>query len=145
MRQTKRDKQVMYYSNFGGTQKEYERDERGNIVYITVDGKLIPVETGIVTEVYDTPVKFKATISSQLNELQIRSWGVDQSAIHSELCVPKGYLPIKIGTIIWRTSKVEMEDKTHPKASSSDYTVCGIMDEDLYSDFYLLKRNSSDA
>lgn len=146
MRQTKRDKQIMYYSNFAGTQKEYEKDADGNTVYVEVDGQLVPVETGIVTEVYDTPVKFKASISSQLNELQIRSWGVDQSAIHSELCVKKGYLPVKIGTIIWRTSEVVMEeDGIHAKASSSDYTVCGIMDEDLYSDFYLLKRNSSDA
>ena len=146
MRQTKRDKQNMYYSNFAGTQKEYERDSDGNIVYVDVEGQLVPVETGIVTEVYDTPIPFKASISSNLNEMHIKSWGVDQSSIYSEICCRKGYLKLKIGTIIWRTSEVEMEDDgIHAKASSSDYTVCGIMDEDLYSDFYLLKRNSSDA
>lgn len=145
MRQTKRDKQNMFYSNFIGSQKEYERDEDGNIVYVEVDGEKIPVETGIVTEVYDTPQPFKASISSSLNEMHIKSWGVDQSSIYSKLCVKKNYIKLKIGTIIWRTSEVEMEDDIHPKASSSDYTVCGLMDEDLYSDFYLLKRNSSDA
>ena len=60
--------------------------------------------------------------------------------------MPKGYLPLKIGAIIWRTSEIEWDDEQQgiPKASSSDYTVCGLMDEGLTEDLFLLKRNSSE-
>ena len=145
MRQPKVDKQKMYYSNFVESKPIYERDEEGNIVYVEVDGELVPVEVGTEESHYGVPIPFKASISSNLNEMHIKSWGVDQSSIYSEICCRKGYLDLKIGSIIWRTSEVQMESETRAKASSSDYTVVGLMDEDLYSDFYLLKRNSSDA
>lgn len=146
MRLPKRDKQNMYYSNFVESVKEYERDENGDIVYEDVDGDLVPIETGKSLESYGEPIPFKASISSHLNEMHIKSWGCDQSSIYAELACLKGYLPIKVGTLIWRTSKIEWddEDKKIPKASSSDYTVAGLMDEGLTEDFYLLKRNSSD-
>lgn len=146
MRLPKRDKQNMYYSNFVGTQKEYQTDSEGNIVYVEIDGEQVPIETGIVSEVYSIPIKFRSSISSNLNEMHIKSWGVDQSSIYSELCVPKGYLPLKIGAIIWRTSEIEWDDEEQgiPKASSSDYTVCGLMDEGLTEDLFLLRRNSSE-
>lgn len=146
MRLPKRDKQKMYYSNFIGTQKEYQKDDEGNIVYEDIDGVETPVETGNESQIFDTPTEFKASISSSLNEMHIKSWGCDQSSIYSEIVCPKGYLPLKIGAIIWRTSQIEWEDdqQTVPKASSSDYTVCGLMDEGLTEDMFLLKRNSSD-
>ena len=146
MRLPKRDKQNMYYSNFVETHEEYQRDENGDIIYDEIDGEQVPVEVGNEKQVFATPVKFRASISSNLNEMHIKSWGCDQSSIYSELCVPKGYLPLKIGAIIWRTSEIEWEDENHtiPKASSSDYTVCGLMDEGLTEDLFLLKRNSSD-
>lgn len=146
MRLPKRDKQNMYYSNFVETQKEYQRDENGDIIYEDVDGVETPVETGIEKQVFETPTQFRASISSNLNEMHIKSWGADQSSIYSEIVCPKGYLPLKIGAIIWRTSEIEWEDENHtiPKASSSDYTVCGLMDEGLTEDMFLLKRNSSD-
>ena len=136
----------MYYSNFIGTQKEYQKDDEGNIVYEDIDGVETPVETGNESQIFDTPTEFRASISSSLNEMHIKSWGCDQSSIYSEIVCPKGYLPLKIGAIIWRTSQIEWEDdqQTVPKASSSDYTVCGLMDEGLTEDMFLLKRNSSD-
>lgn len=144
MRTSKKDKQQMYYSLFSNSTVEYERDADGNIVYIEIDGEQVPVELGTLVESYQKPVPFKASISSSLNEMHIKSWGVDQSSIYSEIAVRKGYLPLEIGTIIWRTSAIKWKDETLgiPDASSADYTVCGLMDEDLYHDFYLLKRNS---
>lgn len=146
MRLPKRDKQNMYYSNFIETHKEYQRDENGDIIYEEIDGVETPVETGIEKQVFATPTSFRASISSNLNEMHIKAWGCDQSSIYSEIVVPKGYLPLKIGAIIWRTSEIEWEDEQHiiPKASSSDYTVVGLMDEGLTEDMFLLKRNSSD-
>lgn len=136
----------MYYSLFNGSTEEYERNPDGTIKYIVVDGELTPVVLGTLAPHYSEPIPFKASISSNLNEMHIKSWGVDQSSIYSEIATRKGYIPLKIGAVIWRTSDIEWEDEENkiPKASSADYTVCGLMDEDLYHDFYLLKRNSDE-
>lgn len=147
MRLSRRDKQVMYYSLFQNATDEYERDENGDIVYVEVDGEQVPVEVGTKTPSYTKPIKFYSSISSNLNEMHIKSYGVDASSIYCELAVSKGYLPkLTIGSLIWRENEIEWEDKAHtiPKASSADYTVMGRMKEPLTEDFYLLKCNSSE-
>lgn len=143
MRQPRRDKQKMYYSLAGQSTVEYERDDNGDIVYVEVDGQMIPVPTGEMKAHFTEPIEFKASISSQLNEMHIKSYGVDASSIYSELCCTKGYLPIKVGTLIWRESPIEWEDEINriPLGSSADYTVKGIMTEGLTEDFFLLQRN----
>lgn len=137
----------MWYSNIVGVMKEYERDDDGNIKYIEVDGERIPVPTGTTKPKFGEPKPFTASISSKLNELQMRSWGVDQSAIFSQLAVPKKYLPIQIGTVVWRENEIEWEDEANkiPKASSAEYTCKGLMTEGLYEDLFLLQRNSSEG
>ena len=140
------NKQNMFYSLFGGTKPVYERDSDGNIIYIEVDGEQVPVEAGTQEAEYGTPVPFEANIDSQLNEMHIRAWGVDQSSIYSEIVCQKGYLPLEIGAIIWRTSEIEWEDleQTIPHQASADYTVVGIRTEGLTEDWFLLQKNSSD-
>lgn len=137
----------MWYSKFVESTQIYETDKDGNIVYIEVDGEYIPVPMGTTEPHYEEPVRFTASISSQLNELQMRSWGVDQSAIFSQVDVPKGYLPIEIGTLVWRENEIkwENEEKKIPLASSADYTCKGLMTEGLHEDLYLLQRNSSEG
>lgn len=143
MRQPKRDKQNMYYSLAGVSTVEYEKDEDGNIVYIEIDGEQVPIPTGETEPHFGEPVKFKASISSNLNEMHIKSYGVDGSSIYSEICCKKGYLPLKVGSLIWRESEIKWEDETNriPLGSSADYTVKGLMTEGLTEDFYLLQRN----
>lgn len=140
------NKQKMKYSLFVSSTQEYELDEDGNIVYVEVDGEMIPVKVGETEEHYATPVDFKACITSELNELHMKAFGVDQSSIYSTLTCKKGYLPLEAGTLIWRESKVEWEDEaqTIPKADSADYTVCGVMLEGLEVDLYLLQRKSNE-
>lgn len=140
------NKQNMKYALFVGSTPEYEKDEAGNTVFDRIDGRYIPRQVGNTEEHYDTPVDFSACITSELNELQMKAWGVDQSAIYSQITVQKGYLPIKPGALVWRENEVEWENASHtiPKASSADYTVCGIMTEGLTADCYLLKRQSSE-
>jgi hypothetical protein len=72
---------------------------------------------------------------------------VDQSAIYSELIVPKGYVPLKIGAIIWRESPIQWEDELLkiPLQSSSDYTVMGLLTEYQHFDYYLLQRNTPEG
>ena len=146
MRQPRRDKDKMKYSLFNSSTPEYERDEQGNIVYTEVNGQQVPVETGEEIPAYATPVDFKASISSELNEMHVKSYGVDQSSIYSELVTEKNLVPITVGTLIWVKSPVEWEDvgQTIPKAESADYTVVGLMDENMYCDMYLLQRKSNE-
>jgi hypothetical protein len=136
----------MKYSLFNSSTPEYERDEQGNIIYTEVNGQQVPVETGEEIPAYATPVDFKASISSELNEMHVKSYGVDQSSIYSELVTEKNLVPITVGTLIWVKSPVEWEDVNHtiPKAESADYTVVGLMDENMYCDMYLLQRKSNE-
>jgi hypothetical protein len=136
----------MKYSLFNSSTPEYERDEQGNIIYTEVNGQQVPVETGEEIPAYATPVDFKASISSELNEMHVKSYGVDQSSIYSELVTEKNLVPITVGTLIWVKSPVEWEDvgQTIPKAESADYTVVGLMDENMYCDMYLLQRKSNE-
>jgi len=151
MRMLSKNKQQMYYSLFVNETEIYETDKDGNIIYTEVeeDGEIIsiPVSKGIDKPHYSEPLPFKSVISSQLNELQMRSWGVDQSAIYSQISVAKGYLPLKVGALVWRENDIEWEDETNkiPKSSSADYTCKGLMTEGLYEDLFLLQRNSSEG
>lgn len=166
------NKQNMYYSLYEGDVPVYETDENGFIVYMTVDGEEVPVEAGTKEARYAMPVPFKANISSQLNEMHIKAWGVDQSSIYSEIVCQKNYLPLKVGAIIWRESPITYDelpgdfltsqdgaylttsgDGTYivtagrrvPHQASSDYTVVGVRTEGLTEDWFLLRKNSSDS
>lgn len=148
MRTLRKNKQKMYYSLYSTSTEVF--DEEGTSVRTIVDeetGEAIPVSVGTLKSVYGRPEKFKANITSNLNKLHIEAYGVDQSAIYSELIVPKNYIPLKIGAIIWRESPIEWEDEQRkiPKQSSSDYTVMGLLTEYQHQDFYLLQRNTPEG
>ena len=146
MRTLRKNRQKMYYSLYKSSEPIYELDDDGNIKYMEIDGVQVPIEVGTREPHYDTPVEFKANIHSELDEMHLKAYGVDQSSIYSEIVVSKGKLPLKIGAIVWRESEIIYEDdaKTIPKQSSADYTVKGSMTEGLNEDYYLLQRNSSE-
>lgn len=139
----------MYYSLYGGTHPVYEKDENGDIIYITVDGIESPVEAGTQEASYTTPVPFTANIDSELNEMHMKAWGIDQTGIYSEIVCQKNYLPLTVGAIIWRTSEITYDTadtgERVPHQASADYTVVGVRTEGLTEDWYLLQKNSSDS
>lgn len=166
------NKQNMFYSLYSGTVPVYEKDEEGFTLYIEVDGEKVPVEAGTQEARYTMPVAFRANIDSELNEMHIKAWGVDQSSIYAEIVCQKGYLPLEVGAIIWRQSPIDYEDTDNqfltsdgdqclvfdvdgyivandgqkiPRQSSSDYTVVGTRTEGLTEDWYLLQKTSSDS
>lgn len=149
MRTLKKNKQKMYYSLYSTSSEILDTDGSGNVreIFDEEAGTSIPVTIGTLKSVYATPVKFHANITSNLNKLHIEAYGVDQSAIYSELIVPKGRVPLKIGAIIWRESEIQWEDEEHgiPLQSSSDYTVMGLLTEYQHYDFFLLQRNTPEG
>lgn len=146
MRTSEKDKQKMYYALFLGEEPIYEigPDGRKIVERETADGKVYYRETGTTRAVYSTPVEFWASISSNLNAIHCREYGVDASSIYSEIHCSKGYLPLKYGAKIWRESDIVWFDEEHgiPDADSSDYTVRGILNEFLNFDWFLLMRNN---
>lgn len=144
MRTLRKNKQKMNYSLYVNSSVVYELDENGNkiIDYVDEEGNVYYRETGTIEPHYDTPVEFWASISSRLNELHAREYGVDQSSVYSEICCDKGQLPLEYGAKIWRISEIEYNEDGTVDESTSDYTVKGILDEFLDYDWYLLQRNN---
>lgn len=149
MRTLQKNKQTMYYSLYSTSSEILDTDGSGNprMIYDEEIGTSIPAEIGSLKSIYATPVEFQANITSNLNKLHIEAYGVDQSAIYSELIMPKGYKPLAIGAIIWRESEIQWEDKDKgiPLQSSSDYTVMGLLTEYKNYDFFLLQRNTPEG
>lgn len=147
MRTLRKIRKIMYYALYSSEEDVYVLDSDGNKIvdYTDGDGNVYYRMTGTKKSVYSTPVEFRASLSSELNEMHSKAYGVDQSSIYIEMCVPKGYLSgVEYGTKIWRTSEIEWEDEEEsiPAVDSSDYTVVGVLDEYENFDWYLLQRNN---
>ena len=146
MRTLRKIRQKMKYSIFDKSVEVYEYDDNGDkiIDYIKKDGTIVYRTTGSVEDIYKTPVDFVASISSTLNAMHAREYSVDQSSVYSEICVPKGYVPLKFGSKIWRKNEITWKDEDAgiPDQESSDYTVVGVLTEYLNFDWYLLQRNN---
>lgn len=146
MRTLNRNKQRMKYSNYKESLPVYERDSDGNIIYISVDGENVPIETGEYETGYEKPTCFRANINSTLTEAFIRAFGVDKSSNKSTIVCSKGFLPFEIGTRIWRKSEVRYKDtaKTIVDGDSADYEVVAVNDEALNEDMFLLQKLSNE-
>lgn len=147
MRTQKRNKQKMYYSTILGQKPIYDRDEEGNVIYVEVDGELVPQEGNGYETLYSTPVEFKANISSTLASAAFKPFGVDNSSNMATICCNKDYVPLRIGDIVWVKSqpKYEDEEETIPLSKTADFVVKGVADIGLTNDLYLLQRlNGSD-
>lgn len=125
MRALRRNKQVMFYSIPTGK------------VPIIVDG----METGEYEESYSEPVKFEGCLGSQLKDALARSWGSDNSNNYAILVVSKeqkdedgNYIDFPNGTLIYRLQT--------PSDGNADYTVDGVMDEELNETSYYLRKRT---
>ena len=149
MRTLKKNKQKMYYSLYSTSSEILDTDSAGDVrtIYDEEEGTSVPVSIGTLRSVYARPVMFHACITSNLNKFHIEAYGVNQSSIYSELVVPKGKVPLKIGAIIWRESEIQWEDEEQgvPLQSSSDYMVMGLLTEYQNYDFFLLQRNTPEG
>lgn len=139
MRTQLRNRQTMFYATPNGTVPVYQRDDDGNIQYITVDGEQIPVETGEYEATFSSEVEFRGAIFSQLENAIVRAWGNDSSYNYAVLVTEKDAYPeICNGTRIWRKSKVSHKTDGTPDESGADYYVSGVLDEELNETSYYL-------
>ena len=128
MRTARRSKQIMYYSNFHNSEPIYLRDDEGNIVYRTMpDGEQVAVKDGETKEGYDEPTKFENTISGSLSQEELQAFGGETRAI-AKITYHKEEYPFRVGTLIWKNSKVEHIDDRVDE-NSADYRVMGILND----------------
>lgn len=137
-----RNKQKMKYSLQGTGEPIYQMDENGNIKTFTdSEGNKIAMKTGEYDNNFHEPVDFKACINNKLSEDVWREYGIDDSTNYSQIVTAKGYLPVKTGDVIWRTSDVVLDENGNVDSESSDYIVKGVADEGLNYDVFLLQKN----
>lgn len=97
----KKNKQKLHYALFKGQMPIYQKDEDGNIIYIDVDGELIPVETGETKPCYYKPVLFYSNISMSGGDAEAREFGIDESEYSAIMITGKEELPLKTDSVIW--------------------------------------------
>lgn len=141
MRLLRKNKQKMKYSLQIGEVPIYERDEDGNIIYIEVDGKKVPVETGETEIGYSDPVEFMGNIAMSGGEAEAKSFGVDISEYDAILLMEKDRIPIDETSLLWHTSEVKYVDEqnTVVDRKSADYSIKRVQPS-LNFTRYLLKR-----
>lgn len=154
-RSCRRNRQKMWFSIPNGTEKVYETDNDGNIVYLHYessdgeivyyldeDGNKIPNEVGEVAS-FSTPTFFYGQVSSQLENAIMRAWGSDNSNNYAVLTLAKrvkdaegNYISFPNGTQIWRCKDIP--------SGQPDYIVSGVMTEELGEDSYYLTKFNGD-
>lgn len=143
MRTLKKNKQKLKYSLQLGEIPVYETDEFGNIVYVEVDGKRIPVETGEKELAYSIPVDFKANIAMSGGRAESEEFGIDLSAYDAVIICNKNELPVTETSLIWFKNEVGYKDleKKIVDEKTADYSVVKVS-ESLNQTKYVLKRKS---
>lgn len=125
MRLLRKNMQPMKYSLQDGRVPIYERDENGDIVYIEVEGKKVPVETGEYETGYSSPVDFMGNISMSGGEAEAKEFGMDIGDFDAVIVLEKDAVPLTETSIIWHTSPVKYKDEqnTIVDSKSADYAV----------------------
>lgn len=125
MRLLRKNMQPMKYSLQDGRVPIYETDENGDIVYIEVEGKKVPVETGEYETGYSSPVDFMGNISMSGGEAEAKEFGMDIGDFDAVIVLEKDAVPITETSIIWHTSPVKYKDEqnTMVDSKSADYAV----------------------
>ena len=137
------NKQKLYYSTLLGKTPIYERDENGNIKYITVDGAQVPVETGEEELSYSLPVEMLANISFSGDETTAQEFGVDLSSYDAVVVYGKGEYALTETSVVWFETAPGYKDNEQKivDADTADYKVVSIKDS-LNQTRVLLKHNA---
>lgn len=142
MRTQIKNKQKIYISNLEGKVPVYETDADGNLKYLTIDGKTVPIETGEYTMGYTYPKQTKGNISLSGGETSTVEFGIDASNYDAVLeGVSEGNIEITETSLIWHKSPLVYKDraKTIIDPNSADYRVTRVSPS-LNEQKYLLNK-----
>lgn len=139
MRTLKKNKQIMRYALYADKVPVYATDDDGNILYDTVDGEQIPIETGDYVHGYAEPVEFKANIIFAGGQAEAEAYGMDVGAYTHKMVTMRKRLPITETTLIFRESEPRYGTDGILIDTSADFRVIRCADS-LNEDVYLLKQ-----
>lgn len=139
MRTLRKNQQSMKYALQVGEMPIYETDEEGNIVYITVDGEQIPVETGEYEIGYGEVQTFCGNIAMSGGEAEAVEYGIDVSAYDATLILERNSVPLTETSLIWFESEVGYKDtaKTIVDGNTADYKVLAVKPSLNYTKYIL--------
>ena len=131
------NKQAMKYALQGQTVTVYEKDEDGNLkFYETEEGEKIYYTHA--EPVFSEPVDFRANISFDGGEAQIKEYGFNTADFDAVLLTDRGEYPFKKGDVIWLDSEPTKDENGLVDSTSADFTIVGVKPS-LYSVKYMLK------
>lgn len=139
MRNLEKNKQKLFYSLQDKEVPIYELDENGDVVYVEIDGKKVPVETGDKRMVYSKPKEFLGNITTSGGESVSVEFGIDKADYSAILVVDKEELPITETSLIWHETEPVMDEYGTVDEKSADYTVKKISPT-LNTEKYLLDK-----
>ena len=140
MRTLSKNKQTMKYALYQEEIIIYETDNDGNIVYVEVDGEMVPIEVSRKSG-YSEPVEFKANINtSGSGDVADAEWGIDKSDYNAVIVANKGVFPFDEQTLIFHNSEPLFDELGALKPESADYHIVAIRPS-LNQVKYILKEN----
>lgn len=133
------NKQSFYYANWKEKTTEYKTDDDGNVLYVEVRGKQVPIEKEIPAH-YTEPKAFKASMNMGGGRAEAVEFGVDMSDYSAVLTTPKGIFNITETSLIWFETKPKHKADGTVDENSADYTVAKVRSSLYYDRFLLAKR-----
>ena len=132
------NKVKLFYATWAEKSTEYQRDENGNIKYVSVNGKDRPIEK-VVPAHFSNPIMFEASINMGGKYAENVEFGIDASAYTAVITTPKDLVNITETSIIWHTSEPQFKDG-YVDETSCDYHVVKKTTSILYDRYILAKR-----
>ena len=132
------NKQKFYYATWLEKSTEYQRDENGNIKYVSVNGKDRPIEKEVPAH-FSNPIAFEASINMGGKRAEAVEYGIDDSDYSAVITTPTGIVDITETSIIWYTSEPTYKGDYVDEASC-DYHVVKKTSSILYDRYMLAKR-----
>lgn len=136
------NKQKFKYALLSEKTTEYKKDADGNIMYVTVNGKQVPVEQ-VVPAHYTDPVDFEASMNMGGGSAEITEFGIDVGDYSAVLTTPKGYINITETSLIWHETEPTFKKSGTElivDESSADYHVAKVRSSLLYDRYLIVKR-----
>lgn len=132
------NKQKFYYATWAEKSTEYQRDENGDVIYVSVNGKDRPLEK-VIPAHFSPPIEFEASINMGGKQVEAVEFGIDASSYSAIITTPKGMFDITETSIIWHTSEPTLKDG-YADETTCDYHVVKKSTSILYDRYILAKR-----
>lgn len=132
------NKQKFYYATWVEKSTEYQKDEDGNIKYVSVNGKDRPIEK-VVPAHFSNPIMFEASINMSGKQVNTVEFGIDAGSYSAVLTTPKGIVDITETSLVWYDTEPTFKDG-YVDGNSADYNVVKKTSSQLYDRYMLAKR-----